>query len=81
MAQLSDIITNTGDRLVGVEDVAGILGIKVSSLRVHSARSTARRSSGNTIAGNLPEPNYKYGRSPVWLESEIIKWAKTRKEK
>lgn len=50
------------DPLMTVAEVAEALGVTPSTVRAYKAR------------GQMPEPDKKYGATPLWLESTIQRW-------
>lgn len=74
MLEASNYVKESGDRLLSVEDVASALSVKVASLRVYSSRASKSRMESEGSSTDLPSPDYRFGRSPVWRESTIRKW-------
>lgn len=66
------------DALLDAEQVADLIGVKKRTVWSYNDRARTRRETGTTEPGDMPEPAAVYGRSPVWKESQIRKWMKTR---
>lgn len=54
--------------LLGYQEIADELGVKVNLIRVW------------VIRGKLPEPDYRLGQSPGWLEETIRPWINKQKK-
>lgn len=65
-------------KLLTLPDIAARIGVGVDSIRVYHQRATKNRKLGKPRPGDLPEPDQTFGRSPVWLESTIVKWEAKR---
>lgn len=74
MLEASTIVLKTQDQLLSVEDVAEALGVKVASLRVYSSRASKSRMEATSTSADLPLPDYRFGRSPLWHASTIKNW-------
>lgn len=60
------INSDPNDPLLEIADIADRLGIKVASVRRYIARN------------DLPEPDTRVGRSPLWKTSTIERWERSR---
>jgi predicted DNA-binding transcriptional regulator AlpA len=49
-------------RLLTTSEVAAVCGVGVSTIAAYHHR------------GQMPEPDQRYGRTPLWLASTIVLW-------
>lgn len=61
------IDNDSDDPLLEISDLAAHLGVQVTSVRRYRAR------------GELPEPDARAGRSPLWRASTITAWQERRR--
>jgi predicted DNA-binding transcriptional regulator AlpA len=50
------------DKLLTVEEVAELVGVRPQTISAYKARQ------------QMPAPDKQYGRTPLWKESTIKKW-------
>lgn len=58
-------------------DMAGIaelLGVKHQSVHVYHTRAKRNRTAGTPRPGDLPEPDERFGNTPVWHVDTIERW-------
>lgn len=67
-----------GKDYVTLEDIAELLGVKHHSAQVYHQRATRNRRAGEPRPGDLPEPDARFGKSPVWERRKIVKWMEKR---
>ena len=56
---------------MSLEDVAATVGWSVKTTRTMHHRANQRRRRGETRPGDLPAPDRRIGRTPVWLPETI----------
>lgn len=61
-----------------LEQVAVRLGWSLKTARTMHYRANRRRAAGEPRPGDLPEPDHRFGRTPVWLEDTIDRFEATR---
>lgn len=61
-----------------LHDLAERLGVTYNSARTYHGRAEINRRRGTVKPGDLPPPDHKFGRSPVWYPRTIEKWLPTR---
>lgn len=59
-------------------DLAAFLGWTVKTARVMQHRANQRRAQGQSRPGDLPPPDRRYGRTPVWSLATITEWQARR---
>lgn len=59
-------------------DLADVLGVTYNSARTYHGRAEINRRRGNPKPGDLPPPDRRFGRSPVWTPETIESWMPTR---
>lgn len=57
---------NGVQELLTVQEVADLLGVECSTVRAYAAR------------GQMPDPDRRYGRTPLWARETITDWMATR---
>lgn len=57
-----------------LEAVADYIGVTYASARTYHGRSQINRKNGTPRPGDFPEPDERFGRSPVWRPETIITW-------
>lgn len=77
MLEACNYAINNGDRLLSVEDVANAIGVKPGTLLVYNSRASRERLGPVESRSGLPQPDFRFGRSPIWLESTISAWRGT----
>lgn len=68
----------TAPKLLTLKDIAAELGLEYRTVRNYHQIAERRRRDGGTRPGDLPEPDERFGRSPVWKASTIKRWASHR---
>lgn len=61
-----------------LEDVAGILGVTYKSARIYHQGAERRRRERKPRPADMPAPDRRFGRSPVWKRSTIERWLPLR---
>lgn len=61
-----------------LHDLAVVLGVTYNSARTYHGRAEINRRIGAVKPGDLPPPDRKFGRSPVWYPKTIEKWLPSR---
>lgn len=66
------------DELLGLSAIAQRYGWTYGTVRALHNKSAKRRREDDVRAGDLPEPDQRFGRSPVWLSSTLEAWIDAR---
>lgn len=66
------------DNLLTAEEIAPMAGWTVGSTRVLHQRAERRRRENRVQPGDMPAPDARFGRTPVWERSTIEKWLASR---
>lgn len=61
-----------------LEQVADDLGWTLKTARTLHYRASRNRAEGTVKPGDLPPPDHRFGRTPVWLEQTIEDWKDRR---
>lgn len=61
-----------------LHELAEALGVTYNSARTYHGRAEINRRRGTPKDGDLPPPDRKFGRSPVWHPETIQNWLPTR---
>jgi predicted DNA-binding transcriptional regulator AlpA len=61
-----------------LEQVAERAGWSLKTARTMQHRANRRRAAGEPRPGDLPEPDHRFGRTPVWLDESIEQWLHSR---
>ncbi|GLB86431.1 MULTISPECIES: hypothetical protein [Mycobacterium] len=61
-----------------LEQVAARAGWSLKTARTMHYRANRRRAAGEPRPGDLPEPDHRFGRTPVWLDDSITQWLNSR---
>jgi hypothetical protein len=64
--------------LLTLTEIAERIGVGLDSMRVYHQRACKNRRENTVRPGDLPAPDLKFGRSPVWKISTITKWEQRR---
>lgn len=75
MTTLSD---PTPDSYWSLYDLADVLGVTYNSARTYHGRAEINRRRENPRPGDLPPPDRRFGRSPVWKPETIQSWLPMR---
>lgn len=62
------------EQLYDLRGVAEYARITETSAREYHFRATRNRKAGDPRPGDLPEPDYRFGQSPVWRERTLRRW-------
>lgn len=73
---LGDIMTSP--QLLDLKAVAELVGVSYRTIRNYHQVAERRRREKDVHAGDLPEPDDTFGRSPVWKRSTILAWQRHR---
>lgn len=63
----------------GIGEVAEFIGVTYNSARTYHGRAEINRRRGAEKIGDMPPPDRRYGRSPVWRPETITEWLKWRR--
>jgi hypothetical protein len=58
--------------------IADRMGWKLKTARTLHHRASRRRAAGKARPGDLPKEDWRFGRTPVWLEKTIDDWEARR---
>lgn len=72
------VYTVDGVTYIDLAGIAELLGVAHSSAAMYHRRSTRNRREGNPRPGDMPEPSTRFGQTPVWEQSVIQEWMKSR---
>ena len=61
-----------------LEQLAARIGWSIKTARTMHYRANRRRAAGEPRLGDLPEPDHRFGRTPVWLLATIEDWQASR---
>lgn len=64
--------------LLDYRGVSALTDIKPNVLRVYLSQARGRREQGIFDPSDFPEPDFQFGKSPVWLESTVRRWQGAR---
>jgi predicted DNA-binding transcriptional regulator AlpA len=59
---------------LGLPELSEMLGVTYNSARTYHGRAEINRRRGKSKPGDLPPPDRRFGRSPVWRLSTIERW-------
>ncbi|QNL30280.1 helix-turn-helix DNA binding domain protein [Microbacterium phage ClearAsMud] len=65
--------------MVGLADIATILGLSPASVRTYHTDATRRRRNGEARDQDMPAPDTVIGRTPAWKRESIDAWNAERK--
>lgn len=66
------------DDLLTIAEIAPMIGVTEASARVYHERATRRRREQTPGAKDMPAPDDRFGRTPVWRRSTIDAWKRVR---
>ena len=66
------------ERYLTLQQVADTLGWTLKTARTLHYRAARNRAAGAARPGDLPAPDQRFGRTPVWLEETIEDWKARR---
>lgn len=69
---------NSIDDLLTAEQIAPLVGLTVASARTTHQRAERRRREGLTGPTDMPAPDARFGRTPVWRRSTVEAWKAAR---
>lgn len=64
--------------LLTIPQVAEVLGVKPVSARAYHENAQRNRRENGVRSTDMPEPDRRFGRTPVWKRSTIDDWMKIR---
>ncbi|QGJ89479.1 helix-turn-helix DNA binding domain protein [Microbacterium phage Smarties] len=64
--------------LIGLADIAELLGLSAASVRTYHTDATRRRRNGETRDQDMPAPDTVIGRTPAWKRESIDAWKQER---
>lgn len=64
--------------LIGLADIATILGLSPASVRTYHTDANRRRREGTTLDQDMPAPDMVIGRTPAWKRETIDAWKQER---
>lgn len=68
------------DELLGLADIADVLGLTPASARTYHTDAVRRRREGAPLPQDMPEPDVRIGRTPGWKVSTIEVWQEARRQ-
>ncbi|TDH47941.1 hypothetical protein E2F47_25865 [Mycobacterium eburneum] len=68
----------SGGKYLTLQDIAERLGWSINTARTMQHRANSRRAAGKSRPGDLPPPDHRFARTPVWLVETIEAWEKRR---
>lgn len=63
----------------GLDEVAVFIGVTYNSARTYHGRAEINRRKGAEKTSDMPPPDHKFGRSPVWYPETINEWLQWRR--
>ncbi|WQY99771.1 hypothetical protein [Microbacterium phage MO526] len=66
------------DDLLTLPEIAPMVGLTVKSAYTTHQRAERRRREGNPGTRDMPTPDARFGRSPVWKRETIERWKAAR---
>lgn len=66
------------DDLLTLPEIAEIVGLTVKSAYTTHQRAERRRREDKSLATDMPAPDARFGRSPVWRRDTILAWKERR---
>ncbi|AWY05319.1 hypothetical protein QDA01_gp41 [Microbacterium phage Cinna] len=66
------------DDLLTIDQIAPMVGLTVKSASTTHQRAERRRREGKSLTADMPAPDRRIGRSPVWRRDTIERWKATR---
>lgn len=67
-----------GTNYLTLAEIAAELGWSIKTARWLHWQANSRRRNGQSRPGDLPAPDHRYGRTPVWHRQTIAAWRKQR---
>lgn len=71
-------MSDTNLSVYGFADLAEITGMSTSTLSTLLHRGRKNRSQGKNFPNDIPEPDGKFGTSPVWRHDTVQEWLTVR---
>lgn len=77
-------MTNVDDKrevlaeLVSLEEIAAMIGVQANTMHVYMRRARVNRDAGTPRPEDLPEPDLRTPRSPMWLRETVKDWIARR---
>lgn len=71
-------MSDTPADLLPVEEIAPLLGVTLKSARTYHQTAQRNRREGSPRPTDMPEPDARFGRTPVWRRDTINAWIKVR---
>lgn len=68
------------DTLLTISEIAPLAGLTEKSARTYHEQAARRRREGLTRPRDMPEPDRRIGRIPVWERATIDRWLAERAE-
>lgn len=68
------------DLLVGLADIATMLGLSPASVRTYHTDANRRRRQNASLPQDMPAPDVIIGRTPAWKIETITEWKREREE-
>lgn len=69
--------TAPGD-LLTTDEIAAMIGLTPASARTLHQRATRNRREGKPGERDMPEPDARFGRTPVWTRATVEAWKRAR---
>lgn len=66
------------DDLLTIPQIAPMVGLTVKSAYTTHQRAARRRREGKPLTADMPEPDARFGRTPVWKRETIATWKRAR---
>lgn len=66
------------DDLLTLAEIAPIIGVAESSIRTYHDRAERNRREENPRPNDMPAPDYRFERTPVWKRATINAWKERR---
>ena len=70
-------MTTTTD-LLTIKDIADVLGVQEKSARLYHEVSQRHRRENKVREKDMPEPDMRIGRTPVWFRDTVTAWQALR---
>uniref|UniRef100_A0AAU7J8G6 DNA binding protein n=1 Tax=Microbacterium phage Merry TaxID=3144827 RepID=A0AAU7J8G6_9VIRU len=67
------------DELLGLADIATILGLSAASVRTYHTDATRRRRADESLPQDMPAPDVTIGRTPAWERRTVLAWQDARR--
>lgn len=67
------------DAVLGLADIATIIGLAPASVRTYHTDAERRRRDGEPLDSDMPAPDLRIGRTPAWKGETVLAWIEARR--